>query len=816
MLTSIKLFIRSLKRNKLFSAINILGLTVGFFSSILIYLYVQNELSYDDFHEKGDRIYRVNQTFIWGEDNPNLFASTGPGVAFAIHEEIPEVKQVVRVHTPDLMPVRFMLDNQERFFNDDYILAADSNFFDVFSFPLVAGDSRTVLTEPNSVVLTEALAKKYFGDADAMGKLIDLGGGPVRKSYVVTGVVADHGKNSYIDFDAMISMNSIDRVKDSNWSWMWTMFETFILIDEGADIDKLQAKVNLLPEKHTYETLKVMGYDWEGYLAAGKEWKLYLQPMQDIYLHSENIYNRLSDVGSNMIVVALITSVVFLVILSCINFINLSTAQFVTRAKNVALRKVLGGSKWDFVLRFFGEALTYCAIALFMSLVVLLYLLPFINQSVGTNLSFDVEDPIVLFGFLLLLILTVSAISGFYPFVFFNSFKPTSAMKGELKTGTKGVRLRNGMLVTQYVLSFLLIICTTTIYKQLNYFLNADIGFTKENLIAIQNIHWSPKDALLNKVEQLDGVVDASICDANPISIYNGDQFIPDEPEAGGIPLNFTLGDEDYLNLVQMELLVGRSFDPTHASDTAAVILNESAIRAIGWSVDETSLNKKIGNYSGMFHIIGIIKDFNYWSLHAPIEPFGLFHEKSNASWGRPLTTLMVRVSGTDENVSQVSTELAAIWNELVPGRPYEQEVISETYVSRYQMEQRFGKVLSFFTLLTIVIASLGLFGIVVFTIEQKLKEIGVRKVLGATLSQIILLFSKRYVKLLLIGFLLAVPVGYYLMQEWLSDFEYRISMSADIFLISFGLLLFISLVISVFQTTKASLMNPAEVLKDE
>ena len=320
MFTSFKLFFRSLKRNKLFSFINILGLTVGFFSSILIYLYVQNELSYDNFHEKGDRIYRVNQTFIWGEDNPNLFSSTGPGVGYAIAREIPEVKEVVRIHAPNMTPITFDLEGEEQFFDDEYIFAVDSNFFKVFTFPLLHGDPKTALEKPRSVVLTFETAKKFFGDANPVGKVIEMDRG---ESFVVTGVLEKLNGNSYLgEFDLLVSMNSIGRVKRSNWNWMWTMFETYLLLEESADSKVVQQKVNDIPPKHASQTLEAMGYTYDEYIEAGKEWNLYLQPFPDIYLHSDGIYNRLGPVGDFKIVAALIGSAFFLIILSCINFIN--------------------------------------------------------------------------------------------------------------------------------------------------------------------------------------------------------------------------------------------------------------------------------------------------------------------------------------------------------------------------------------------------------------------------------------------------------------------------------------------------------------
>ncbi|WP_425391341.1 ABC transporter permease [Ekhidna sp.] len=817
MFTSFKLFFRSIKRNKLFSFINILGLTVGFFSSILIYLYVQNELSYDNFHANGDRIYRVNQTFIWGEDNPNLFSSTGPGVGYSITEEIPEVDQVVRVHTPDLNPVRFDLGDEEKFFNDEYILAADSNFFEVFSFPLLYGDASSVLNKPNSIVLSEDIAIKYFSNENPVGRLIDLGGGPIRETYKVTGVAKKIDEKSYIEYDLIISMNSIDRVARSNWSWMWTTFETFILLDEQANQDVVQSKLNQLPEKHAIQTLEVMGYTYDEYIAAGKEWNLYLQPFEDVYLHSNNIYNRLNDVGNIKIVGALIGSAIFLLILSCINFINLSTSQFTNKAQNVAVRKILGGDKRVFLQRFFGESLAYCVVACMASLFLILNLLPLINQTLGVELSISLLDQPLIILFITILVLIVSLVAGFYPFLFFNSFGPISALKGELRSGKKGLGIRNGMLVTQYVLSFLLIICTITIYKQLNHVINADLGFSKNNLIVVDNAHWTgSQEEFADELVKLDGVQGVAVCDAIPFMIYNGDQFIPDKPEAGSLPLNYVLGDDNYLDLLEVEMVVGRKFNASHSDDINGIIINETAARTIGWPIDEEILNKKIENWSGTYHIIGVVKDFNFLSLHSPIEPFAVFHSESNAQGERPLKRVVVKTNLAQQDLQPLLTDINGKWDEFASGRPFEYVLVDDYFKNIYRNEKQFGSVLSFFALLTIIIASLGLFGIVAFSVEQKLKEIGVRKVLGASVSSIVLLFSKNYVKLLLTGFVIAVPLAYYFMNNWLSDFEYHISMSVDIFIISLMVLLFISLAISIFQTTKASLLNPSEVLKDE
>ncbi len=814
MITAFKLFFRNLRRNKLFSLVNILGLTAGFFTSVLIYLYVQSELSYDQWHEKGNRIYRINQTFIWGDDNPNQFSSTGPGVAYSILQEIPEAEKVVRIHTANVPPVTFELEGQEKFFNDERVFAVDSTFFEVFDFALQHGDRKTAVREPRSVVLKHETAIRFFGETDVVGKFISMGRG---EPYRITGVLEEMEKNSYLDnFNLIMSMNSIPRVAEYNWSWMWTTFETYVLLREGVDFDRVKQKIEALPETQTARTLSVMGYNWEEYLEAGKEWNLFIQPFQSIWLRSTHVYNRLSEPGDIKIVAALIGSAIFLLILSCINFINLSTAQFTARAKDVALRKVLGGSKKAFVKRFFGESLAYCLISLTLAVLLTLYAIPQINQSLNVELAYGSANQWVLTSFFAVLVLVVSIVSGFYPFIFFNAFKPVTAMKGEFKTGKKGLRLRNGMMVVQYVLSFILIFGTLTIYKQLNYFMNADVGYEKENLLIVRNAHWTESnEELANELAQLPGVVGTSLCDATPTYISNGDQFIPDIPNAGSFPLNYALADNNYQEVLGLELAAGRFFDSSYGSDSTGVILNETAVRSVGWEPDESVLNRKIENHSGTYHIIGVVKDFNFWSLHAPIEPFGIFDKDARAGYD-PLNMIVIKAKATDDEFKELASLVEAKWQEFVPNRPFEHVILEDHYKAAYTTEQQFGGVLSFFAILTIIVASLGLFGIVVFSIEQKLKEIGVRKVLGASMAGLVILFTKKYVKLLFVAFLIASPLGYFFMESWQSDFEYKVGVQPSSFILSFLILLVISLAISVYHTTRASLTNPSEILKDE
>lgn len=825
MFIAFKLFLRTLGRKKLFSIINIVGLSLGFLCSTLIYLYVENEVSYDQFHEHGNRIYRVNQTYFRGNDNGVLTSSLGPNVGYAIAQEIPDVAHVVRVHTPSLLPVSLNSGKSERVFNSETILAADSNFFQAFSYPMLYGDKNTALNEMNSVVLKYNVAKRFFGEINPVGNLIELGIGDSKESYKVTGVLADFDENSYIDFDMMVSMSSVRNVRRfERWSWIWTQVETFVVINENASEEKVLEKLNRLPKKYAGRSLSVMGYaTYEEYISAGKEWKLYLQPFADIHLHSSNIYNRLNTTGNFKVVAALIGSAIFVILLSCINFINLSTSQFTTKAKSASLRKVLGSSRSALQKIYFGEAFMFCLVSAFLSLGLTYYMLPIFNQTVGLELSFSlINEPFYLF-LLAVLVLFVSSLAGLYPAIFFSAFKPIQAMKGELKSGKSGVQLRNVMMVVQYALSLLLIICAVTVHQQLQYVLNAEMGFKKENTISIENVNWLPNSknassrAFVNEISKINGVNKASLCNTVPFFIDDGDLFYSDEQEAVSLSLNYILADENYTDLFELEMVIGRSHDPTFSNDVNGVILNETAIRSLGWDFDETILGKKIVNWTGEYQVIGVMKDFHYWTIQSPIEPIGIFSSASNADNGNALGRVALSFNAKNfEDFNRVVSDLESMWSEFGSNIPFEYTILDQVFELDYESEAQLSKIISSFSLLTIFIASLGLIGMVIFTIEQKLKEIGIRKVLGASSLSIVSIFAKSYIKLLLIALTIACPLGYYFMENWLGDFDYRIHISPGVFLFSGGLLLIVSMSISIYHSAKASNMNPAEVLKDE
>ena len=429
----IVLFFRNLQRQKLFSFINLLGLTVSIVSTLVIYLYVRHEFSFDRFHKDADRIYRINQTFIWG-DNNQQFASTGPGVATALKEELPELELLTSIHTPGNFIVSYSNPSNDIIaFEEDKILAADSNFFRMFNFPVIKGNTETALFQANTMVMTETTAKRYFNEEDPIGKLVQLGGlapGEEQKTYEVTGVIKDTPDNSYIEFDILLSMNSFPQVKKRYWSWVWTQLETFIKLEKNTNIENTKAKLAIIPRKYAEETLqRAMNTTYDEYIKSGKKWDLFLQPITSIHLPEEPVNNRINDSGNIKIIYSFIGAAIFIILLSCVNFMNLSTAQFTRRIKEASIRKILGLGRKELSINYFVEALIFCLIALVSALALAQILLPGFNLITGKKLELNLLSDPSLLATLFGLILFMAILSSSYPAFFLSAFHPVEAIK---------------------------------------------------------------------------------------------------------------------------------------------------------------------------------------------------------------------------------------------------------------------------------------------------------------------------------------------------------------------------------------------------
>lgn len=817
------LFVRNLFRHKMFSIINLLGLTTGIVSSLLIYIYVKHEISYDRFHKNADKIYRINQTFIWGQDNDQLASSLGPGVLHAITAEIPEAKEVTRLHPPGNSLISYTKNNKTVSFDQSGILAVDLNFFRVFTFPMLSGDPLTALTQPNSIVMTESTAKKYFGDEDPVGKIVQGGNvilDQTTKSFVVTGVVSDPPDNSYIDFEILMSMTSIPRVKSGSTSWVWTMFETYVLLDEKATVDGLSDKLSQLPRRYAEATLQnAMGTSYDEYTRSGKQWNLYAQPLTAIHLQSGKIYNRFPNAGNLRTVYILIGIVSFIILLSCINFMNLSTAQYTKRARETSLRKVLGSNRWQLSKRFFIEAFLFCSISLIVGICIIQLTLPLFNQISGTtfrfNLLTDTNAALVMGG----LLFTMSLLSGSYPALFLSAFKPIEALKGKFKSGKEGKTIRNSLVVFQFAISLILIISTMVVFEQLKFLSEKDTGFDRENLLVVSRVEWvNDKNTFLNDLVNIPGVEKASWCSSVPPKLYDGDSFTAEDSQEKSISLNYVKADEDFATTLKLKVVTGRNFSKERPADKNGVLLNEAAVKELGWMVDETTLGKRI-QYPGdslWFEVIGIVGDFHYWSLTGPIQPMAIFNMENPLFSSNQEFVVMRILRENPESWKELVSSLQVSWKKFAGDAPFQYEFVDQAFAESFREQALFSKALGFFAGLTILIAALGLLGMIVFTLELKTKEIGIRKVVGASVWNILTLISKEYTKLILIAIMISVPVTLWLMNQWLQDFEYRIRLSPFPFIYSGVLTLFIAMLITVYHSVIAALTNPVDVLKDE
>lgn len=815
------LFVRNVRRQKLFSLINLLGLTVSIASTLLIYLYVHHEFSYDRFHRDGDRIYRVNQTFIWGENNNNQFASTGPGVAYSIQQELPEVELMTSIHTPGNFIVTYTTPTREVIsFEEKRVLAADSNFFRMFSFPVIKGNPEALFDHANTLVLTRSTAQKYFGDEDPLGKLIQLGtsNGERQQTYEVTGVVEDTPDNSYIEFDILLSMKSFP-IEKFYWSWVWTQLETFVRLSPQANLELVESKLAKIPEKHAGETLRLaFNTTWEEYTKSGKKWELFLQPLTSIHLPPTMVINRLNDSGNITVIYSFIGAAFFIVLLSCINFMNLSTAQFTRRIKETSVRKILGLGKSELGLGYFVEALAFCLVALAFALGLTQLLLPAFNLITGRALQLDLlQSPELMLG-LTALILLMALVSGLYPAFFLSRFHPVEALKGKIKTGQTGKSFRNGLVVFQFSISIVLIICTAIVFQQLQFVADKDLGFNRENLLVLNHVEAiSDGESMVQAALAIPGVANATLCTSVPPRIWGGDSFGVEEKSELRFPLNFLKADEHYVPTLQVKLVAGRNFSDENPGDYERVLVNEAMLHKIGWEVNEHVIGKKLTYENATFEIVGVMANFNYWSLENPIEPMAIFHFKTKNLYPEPSHYLALRMeSQNKENWDVTLSQLNVLWKTQAGDAPFDYYFVDQAFAETFKSQQQFGTILTVMATLAILIAALGLLGMIVYSLEQRTKEIGIRKVSGASVVDILAMISKGYTRLIIIAFLVGAPFSYWLMNTWLQDFAYRITPSIWIFgLVGLGTLA-LAIVITSYHSVKAAMRNPVEVLKDE
>ena len=810
----LKLALRKLSRQKFFSILNILGLSIGICSCLLIFMYVQDEMSYDQFHEKSDRIYRLNQSNIWSESR-ELIAATGPPLAEALRIEFPEIESVVRINTAGDFIVKYIENGRvQKSFDESRLMAADTGFFQMFSFELLEGDPETALANPGSLVLTEETAERYFEEENALGKILLIGDD--ERPFQVTAVVANLPEQSHFQFDMMASMNLDPGVKEFAWSWVWTHMSTYVLLKEGASIQSLREKLPIIPPKYAQNTLElVFGVNYEEFVKEGNSWELALQPLADIHLYSGNIAGDRLGVQSDIQYIYIFSIIGLLILLiACINYMNLTTAHAAKRAKEVGVRKVLGSFRKQLIGQFLAEAIMISVFAMMLALLLTELILPVFNAFTSKALSLSILNSPALLGGLIMLTLFIGLFSGSYPSFYLTAFKPVEVLKGKIQTGSKSGWMRNGLVVFQFGISVILISCTLFVYQQLTYSRARQLGFQKENVVLIPHVErlGTQADAFKEAIKNHAATVNAGVSTSSPPFVYNQDLYKPWGSQEAVIPINSLVADDDYLHTLGFEKVDGRFFSKDHPNDINGVVLNEKAVRELGW---ENPVGEYLayGSNETKFEVIGVMKDFHFQSLHNPIEPFALFHLKGE-SWRNPTRILSIRFQ--TEDLPAYLAMLKEKWAGFAPNLPFDYSFLDSDFQSQYQAERQQARLFSIFTGLAIFIACLGLLGLATFTAEQRAKEIGIRKVLGASVGHILGLLSKEYAKLIAIACLLAVPISWYAMQNWLENFSYHIDLNVQTFVLA-GVLALITAAIAVSYTAlKAAHTDPVTVLKDE
>ncbi|MEO8822194.1 MAG: ABC transporter permease [Ginsengibacter sp.] len=796
---------RSLIKNRAFSFINIAGLSIGISICFIIMMYVQNELSFDKFNKNADQIVRIvfKADINGGKINE---ANVMPPVAQAMKNDYPEVQDATRLQAAGAPKITY----KDKSFNEDEMAFVDPNFFNIFTLPLIEGDAKTALQQPNTIIITKAIAKKYFGNEDPVGKTLVF---PDNKnaSFKVTGVINKVPENSHFRFDLFASMAGLDDAKSD--SWMGSNYFTYLLLKKGADYKKLESKLPGMVEKYMGPQIQQnMGLSLKQFITKGNHLGFSLQPLTSIHLHSHSNF-ELSPSGNSTYVYVFGAIAIFMLLIACINFINLSTASASKRAKEVGVRKVIGSRKIQLIKQFLFESALLVGIALLISIVLVQLALPVFNDLSGKNLSLSFNIKIV--ASFVGLGLLVSMIAGVYPAFYLSSFKPIEVLKGKFTSANKSFGLRSSLVVFQFFISVALIIGTIVVWQQMRFIQNKNLGYDKEQLLSLPNSYVLGKNEEVYKQEMLQDprIINATVSAYKPAGPSGSNNTLV-YPEGHDNEMMRTLEyhvDENYIPTFEMKMASGRNFSKNFTTDSTAMIINETAAKAFGWNV-QTAIGKKIvrgNNSSGKdkpFHVIGVVKDFNFQSLHQAITPLLMTLE--------PTSGLTFKVKTTD--IKGLLATMKSKWDQFNTGESFYFNFMDDLYNKTYAAEQNTGTILNIFALLTIFVACLGLFGLATYTAEQRTKEIGIRKVLGASVTSVTKMLSKDFLKLVFISCLVAFPLSWWAMNKWLQSFAYRINIGWWIFAVAGITAILIALITVSFQAIKAAIANPVESLRSE
>lgn len=813
-----KIAFRSLLKRKGYSFINVLGLAIGMAVCLLIGLFIQSELSYDQWHSKGDNVYRValERRYPGRSTSYSIIPSS---IGESIQKEYPEVKESTRLFNFGGNG-NFFLRIGEKTFEEKRVLAADSNFFKVFTGRLIQGDSATALLRPNSVVLNESTAKKYFGSANAaMGKtFLTDDGNNAEVSYMVTGICKDWPDNSHFLFDLLLSTSSFDFIRQPNYTGFSA--HTYLLLNPGASPKALEAKISNVIRKYVSgEIERNFGMTFEQFQAEGNGYRYYLQPLKKIHLISD-LEAELRPNGSLTTVYIFAVIAVFILFLACINFINLSTARSVERAKEVGIRKTFGSEKKSLIGQFLIESVLVSLISIIIAFGLILLLLPLFNSVSGKELTIlSLLTPVKIL-ILVLFALIVGIIAGVYPAFVLSSFQPVTVLKGKFKSNKYGLALRNGLVVFQFAISVILIVSTIVVNRQMQYMLSGKLGFKKDHVIIVERADLlnDQTKAFENELTKIPGIETVSAASALP-----GQQnFFGFTVQQLGAKESLTgrgiIVDDQFDNLLGLEIKEGRFFSNEFSTDSLSMVLNEKAAAELGLknaigarlSSPNAGFNAPDGS-PYVYTVVGIMKDFHYQSLHQKITPL-VFTSTTKFQNRAPFIAVRIKADNFEQAVSSIENT----WKKFVQQRPFHYNFLDQTLAAQYTAEQTMQKIFSIFSVLTIFIACIGLLGLAAYTTQQRNREIGIRKVLGAGVGNIVAMLSRDFIKLVLVAALIAFPIAWFTMHKWLEDFSYRITISWWLFFAAGGAALLMALLTISFQAIKAAIANPVKSLRTE
>jgi putative ABC transport system permease protein len=788
----IKLAWRTLVKNKMFSLIIISGLTLGYTACIIIYLHVRNEVSYDTHNQDYNRVYRVVKDFVNDDHTFLPDATTPPALAWAIKQEIPEVEEATRF-IPN-WGAKFLVRYGDKVFYEEGRYRADSTILKVFSYKFLQGNSATALNKPQSVVISRSMEKKYFGDEQALGKTIEIGEGE-NKVYAVTGVIEDIPEQAHFHFDFLISLAANSAQLNNNWAnYSWY---TYVKLKPGTFIKQVEPKIIALYKKHD---------------PNGKN-RYYTQALSDIHLQSKLKWEL--EANSDIIFVKIFVIIgLFILFIAAINYINLSISLSFSRSKEVGIRKVSGAHGGKLVYQFLSESVLTSGVSIVIAITLVEAFLPFLNQKFGTNISAFAQQSFEVTGLIIGTALVIGLLSGLYPALYLSSFKPVQVLKGVFQPGNQNLWLRKGLVVLQFTISIALIAGTILVIQQVNFIRHRELGFEKEKVLIIENLG----NLTDNNVENLREAV-AQIPQVEKVGgsngILGGQNGATGAVAKGsteGALLNFSMVDHDYLNVMNFQFKHGRNFSREFPSDTLdRVILNEAALRDLGIKGDPIGTlitDDPKAEKVRFFTIIGVVKDFHFTNLRNEIKPYMFLLNPKGVD------KFAVKISTSD--FPGTITALKKAWSAIEPNRPFQYFFLDETFEKLYKADENFKLVFSALTLGAIYIACSGLFAIAAFFIRRRTKEIGIRKVMGASVAQITWLVSAEFLFIVLVANLIAWPLAWFGMDSWLNGFAYRIPMGAGSFLIAGALAVLMATMTISFQSIKSAFANPVDSLRNE